>query len=368
MMTTTLGQFWFNLFLLNLCIFISFRHAKKNRFSKTAWLLMLIFCLFAFWDIDYFGLYDAFQGMTNNNYEFRDLLYPWLTKISFGSYTLFRFYIWGAAEYLLYKTTRLLGLNPNLTIYVMIMNFLLLFSYARASLGMILYFYGITYYVVSPNKRKFWVMLICFLLSFFSHRTMLILVAMTPLFFVKLKKTRLFVIALFFLLVMIPLSRYIVLNMAEVEVDETESLLSSFNQSVQSYSRLGVSYTFEDNWKYSLIKSLRNLSIYLGIAFSLIIILCGNKMRYISPYMKQLLMLTIGIALTGAAFLVQGTFGSEIIGYRILYMAGIPVVLLLSYLAQNHYCSWRTLHFAFLPSLLFQEGFIIGKIISLGIY
>lgn len=367
-MTTTLGQFWFNLILLNLCIFISHKHALKIKERRISWLLLLLFCLFAFWDIDYFGLYDMFTGYTIRGNKFVDFLYPWLAQISFGSYTLFRLYIWGTAVFLFYKTAKLLGLNRNLTIYVMIMNFMLLFSYARASLGMAFYFYGIIYFAVSKNRHKLLYLLICLFMAFCSHRSMLILIGLTPLFFLKLTRNRVILFILFFVVILVPFFRYVLLNVAETEVSESGGFIDSFNQSAQNYSRLGVSYVVEDNWKFALIKYLRNLSIILGTVISLYIILQRKYIKYIDKTMKQLLLLIVGIVLSGIAFLVQNTFGSEIIGYRILYMSGIPIVLLLTYLAQNRLCSWRLLHFAFLPALLFQEGFIIGKIFSLGIF
>lgn len=366
-MTTTLGQFWFNLFLLNLCIFISHRHARKIKERRISWLLLLLFCLFAFWDIDYFGLYDMYTGYTDRGNKFVDFLYPWLARISFGSYTLFRLFIWGTAELLFYKMAKLLGLNRNLTIYVMIMNFMFLFSYARASLGMAFYFYGIIYFSVSKNRHKLLYLLICLFMAFCSHRSMLILIGLTPLFFIKLTRNRVVLILVFFVVFLVPFLRYALLNVAETDVNESGGLMDNFNQSAHNYSQLGVSYVVEDNWKFALIKYLRNFSLLLGTAISLYIILQRKNIKFINKTMKQLLLLIVGIVLTGLAFLIQKTFGSEIIGYRILYMSGIPIVLLLTYLAENRYCSWKLLHFAFLPAFLFQEGFIIGKIISLGI-
>ena len=360
-MTTTLTQFWFNFILLNLCIILGFRNARKEETRNVSWWLMLVFCLFAFWDIDYFGLYLSFKDMAVFGGDFRDLLYPWLAKISFGNYTLFRFYIWGIAVFLLYQATKLLGLSRNLTIYVMIMNFMLLFSYARASLGMCLYFYGLTYFAVSERRGKLWVMLLCFIFAFFSHRSMLILIALTPLFFFSLNSRRLVLSFIAFAVILIPLSRFVMGNMASMDIEETGDMLDSLYASAANYSTL---ITFdENNWKFELIIQLRNLSVFVGTAVCGIIVL--RQSQFVSPYMKRLIMLVIGIVLTGSAFLLHDTFGSWIVGYRILYMAGIPVVLLLSYLVENGYCSWKALHWVFLPSLLFQEGFLLGKIISL---
>ncbi len=330
---------------------------------------MLFFCVFAYWDIDYFGLYGDFLIM-NRGGAHRDVIYPWLVKISFGSYTLFRFYIWGIAELLFYKAVKLLGLDRNLTIYVMIMNFMLLFSYARASLGMSFYFYGITCFAMSKSKGKgVLVMLLCFLFSYFSHRSMLILIALTPLFFVKLNTRRLILFGIVFFAALIPLSRYILLSSASGDALVGGDEFSEFNAAAQQYANYDESYLREDNWKFTLIKRLRNLSVIVGVVLSAFIILRKKNKIFVDAYMNRLLMLSIGIVLVAITFLIQtSSYGSEIIGYRILYMAGIPVVLMLSYLYENGLCSWKTLHWAFLPSILFQEGFIIGKIISLGIF
>lgn len=365
-MTTSLGQYWFNLLLLNICIVVSYLNAKKVNVKKASWWLMLLFCLFAFWDIDYFGLRADFENI-NQGESYRDFLYPFLSKISFGSYTVFRFYIWGLAELLFYKTIKLLGLNRNLTIYVMIMNFMLLFSFARASLGMAFYFYGLTYFAMSErNGKGIFVMLLCFLFSFFSHRSMAVLIVLTPLFFIKMNKARLFGILFLLFVVIVPLSRYVLLYQASVDVDGSGAL-GSLQSSAQFYSYLGVDIVEEENWKFALIKMLRNFSIIVGTIVVSLVLLKNKNRKLVSPFMNHLLALTIGVVLIAVSFLVQNTFGSDIIGYRILYMAGIPIVLLLSYSVQNGYCSWKLLHLAFLPSFLFQEGFIVGKILSLGV-
>ena len=57
--------------------------------------------------------------------------------------------------------------------------------------------------------------------------------------------------------------------------------------------------------------------------------------------------------------------GLWVIGYRYLYMTGIPICIIITYMYQTKLLSDKALKFILLPSLLYAELFIFGKILTL---
>ena len=245
----TQHQYIFNFVLMNVIFLLGFLFRKNRQTFFFTWLLILIFCLFAYWDTDYF----TFRGIFYTSLaDFRDPFYYYLGLISFNSYTVFRFYIWGLALLLLFKTSQHLKINRNTLAFVFPIFFLLLFSYARASLGMAMYFYGLSFLLV-PKKNKtiisyIWgILFICF--SYFGHRSMLLPIALTPLIFFNFNK---YVISVLLVIgFIIGRSAETLLSMASLEGLPIES--SVFKAASEGFEAYAAKDTVvEYNWKYTL--------------------------------------------------------------------------------------------------------------------
>lgn len=357
----TQHQYIFNFVLMNVIFLLGFLFRKNRQTFFFTWLLILIFCLFAYWDTDYF----TFRGIFYTSLaDFRDPFYYYWGLISFNSYTVFRFYIWGLALLLLFKTSQHLKINRNTLAFVFPIFFLLLFSYARASLGMAMYFYGLSFLLV-PKKNKtiisyIWgILFICF--SYFGHRSMLLPIALTPLIFFKFNK---YVIsALLVIGFIIGRSAETLLSMASLEGLPIES--SVFKAASEGFEAYAAKDTVvEYNWKYTLTQNLKNIG--LSISFVYLIWKCyipQNKIN-IANWCLRLLNVCTGIFVIAISILLVDGLGAGIIGYRFLYMLGIPFSLIIAYLYSKEFCKPFTLFLVLLSMILFNEGFVFGKILS----
>lgn len=354
-------EYVFCFFLLNFCYLIAIGTSKRKTPLVLPWLLILIYCVYGgCWDPDYYSLEESFNADMK---EGKDIIYPFLSMISFGSYSIFRFYIWGLATYLFSVACSKFKLKPNISSFVLIFFFLLSFSYARASLGMAFYFCGLS--IIMNNKKRIpafflWGLLLI-LLSFTAHRSMAILIALTPLAFFKMTKKRLIALCVMAIVIGTGVS-IIFAQLSEGEMLLADNaLFESFNKSAYVYSKLGEDT--ERNWKFILTRILSYSAYYVGI-LSLIAIFV-KKIDLVSSKILGLMTISIVLVLIGSSLMAQGTLGANVAGYRILYMTGIPIVIMLTYAYQNGFIKRKKLFWVFLPSILYSESFIFGKILSL---
>lgn len=358
----TQNQYIFNFVLMNIIFIFTYIFRNNKRNTYVTWFLVLIFVLFAYWDTDYFSFRRIFYSPELK--DFRDPLYYYLSFISFHSYTIFRLIIWGTGLLLFKKTISRFGISSNIAIYIFSIFFLLTYSYARVSFGMAMYFYGLSYIII-PNKKsktksKIWgLIFVC--CSFLGHRSMAALIALTPICMIKLDKKRFIIIALLGVAICVVTAKLLTgLMTGSIELSDS---LGAAGEAAEQYASIGV--IMEYNWKFALMRNLRFYSFYIACAYITWKVAFSSASYIVSPSIKQLSTYCLGILIFAASFLTTPTWGADIIGYRYLYMLGIPLCIILSYMNDRRYTKQRTNIILILPAFLYAEGFILGKILSL---
>lgn len=354
-------QYIFNFILVNIIFILSFVNRNRNKTSVATWLGILLFVLFAFWGTDYFSMRHIFYNELNA--EFRDPLYYYLSFFSFGSYTIFRLIVWGAALLLFYKTIKNFKLSPNYCAFVFAIFFLLTFSYGRVSLGMALYFYGISYLLMRNNNDKSKLIKGIFFIvcSYWGHRSMIVPILLTPLIMFSLNKKMVIGLSCFSVVLSILLP-ILLMRFASGDVDMGENL-SAVQKSAESFSSLNEMEN-EYNWKYMLITSMRNYSFYLLLLYLIWKLVFSKQKNHISLVPKRLLTLCCGISIIALSFFAVPGIGANIMGYRYLYMLGIPLCLIFSYMVERGFCMNKTVLLLLIPAFLYAEGFLLGKVLS----
>lgn len=359
---TSLSEYWFNFILMNIVFFVVYQRKDSKQQRKISWLLVILFLLYAFWDTDYFSFARTFyEGLD----DFRDPIYQYISNLSFNSYLIFRLWIWGGGLYITYLTAKKLNLNPNTFLYVFTIFFLLTFSYARVSLGMALYFYGLSFLIIPHSNilKKYIAVFILFFLAFLAHRSILILIVLAPVSLVKLTKKRLILIILLSPIVIFA-TKYILGSIIAGALLAGNN--SEFAKSAHGYAASKIQMTF--NWKWELITTLRYYSFYVSIAFALWKFYFSKDSIKPSRDISKYLTISFFIILIAVTILcVAGNqiMGLWIIGYRYLYMAGIPLCFIITYLYQNRFITNKVLSRLLLLPFLYSELFMIGKIITL---
>ena len=200
---------WFCIYRVLLPAFkFPYRLKRSNRIIGM--FLILLFCLYPFWGGDYYHYRDSFEFIKSGGYNHFEDIYGWIITNLAYSYTFFRLIIWGSALTLLFLSYRRVGMNPDMTLYLFGVLFVIRFSYARVSLAMAIILLGLTF-VYKPIKKFKVISYILGLAiigsSIFFHRSAVIgiMAAIVTLFLMKNSRWKIIAIAL-----LMPLATFIV--------------------------------------------------------------------------------------------------------------------------------------------------------------
>ena len=362
---TALSEFWFNFILMNAIFLLVYFLRKYPYPRKISWAMVLIFCLYAFWDTDYFSFANNFYSGLEN---FRDPLYQYISIFSLKSYIIIRFWIWGIGLLLVYHTAKRYKLHENTMCYIFTVFFMLTFSYARVSLGMALYFYGLSYLIIRDNTdalKRMTIIIITFILAYTAHRSILLLILLSPLALLKLTKKKVILILCFLPLIVIAIKYTLSGIISGALLRES----NEFTQSAQGYAASKIEVAF--NWKWQLITTLRYWSFYIALVCILWVFFFRKGAKIESAEMQSLLTITLSIEIIAITILSIGgnkLLGLWVIGYRYLYMAGIPLCLLLTYVSQKKLLNNKAINKILIVPLLYAELFIVGKILTLQVF
>lgn len=360
----SIWDYIFDCIIINILFYTAFSQLYKSKTnSKFIWFWCFIFCLFAFWDSDYYSFRYWFYHW-NSKDSFRDVLYPILHPFAYGNYTLYRLYIWGTGIICVGKTIMRFKLNINIGAAVFALFFLMTYSYARASLGMSFFFLGLSYILVkdgSIKKRILWSVLFL-ILAFCAHRSMGVLIILIPFILLPLNRNILII-----LILLVPVvSSYVNAILEYIGDLQTEnSTLQSAASSALGYG--GLKHDISLNWKFLAITWLRNLSLYLAIIFTYWK-LCIVPKIYKNVAIDRLASYCLGLLWFASVLFFSGkddNWGDFIMGYRFLYATGVGGTILLAYAYQNQLLNKRDFWLLMGMAMLYSESFLIGKIFSL---
>lgn len=360
------GQFWFCFLLMNIVFIGAYLCFKKKLNSKMIWGCIFLFCVPCYWNQDYFN----FQLIYNElDPTFRDPLYYYIKQITFGSYHLFRAIIWGAALLLFYKTSKIMGIPSWIVIFVFPICFLLPFSYARASLAMASYFYGVT--LLKKSNKISLMGLLFVIFSYFAHRSMLPLIVFTPLAIMRIRitnKFHLLTIIIIPILVILSFINQVQESTYQIQEssDETMQATENFTRSASRYLNV-VTEERERSLKSRIMSFIHYVSIY-SVYVYLIFTLYRIKKHILrrEKYVNSMMLISTLLIVISVFFLYLSYSKGypETLAYRYLYMTYIPLILQVSYFYQIGLCKKRTLYLLLMPSFIYAEGLIGGILYS----
>lgn len=348
-------------FLLNLVFIIAYLSFKKGRSAKTVAWFYVIFCVFAFWNTDtatYEWLfYEGKKGL------YKESVYYYMSLLCFNSYYLFRTLIWGTATLLYYYTAKNFNLKLSVAFFTLSIFFLLTFSYARASLAMAVYVYGLSLLSNYQKGKKYLIKgAIFILLSPLFHRSYYVIVAVTPFLFIKINKK--IIIAL---LLMAPfISRLILMVIRSFLANQIQlgENMEDFSDAVQNYAgRKSIRYR---NWKALLIGYIHQASYFVSLGYILYYFFKKETSVLFDKSMRNLLTITIINAIMATLFLIIGinNYYYHVAGYRFLYMTSIPISIILSYMYLRGILTKRQLFINLALPFIYSEAFFVGKLIT----
>ena len=295
-------------------------------------LLFYVFVLFSFWGQDWFHYRNIYPQLLNGEKEHMETIYIHIAQYLSFNYTSFRLVIWGSAIYLFLKMIKSLHINNDIAFFVFGSIWLIWFSYARASLAMILAYFGMTV-LMMPSKRKFISVvsgLIVLFSSVFFHKSAafaLILILLTFLSNYLNRKVFIFCMCVSMVLAYIYLPSFIA-DFMTLDASESDTNLILAGQGYMSNddSAMGIAAM--------LLRFFEVLPYYILAFVSLKLISKNNKYNLpndIVIFSRLLLFIVIA----SSFFMMNLSVNTSVIYMRFLRFAAIPSVVVLSYLLEN---------------------------------
>lgn len=296
-------------------------------------LFIILHLLFAFDGGDYFHYY---QYLLQRDMESMERVYTYIAEIVNYNYLLFRLIIWGGALILFQQTAKRFDLDPYRASFLLYLMFISLFSYARVSLAMAIFFYGVSFICNPLNKKKILSFLLgggLIVISIPFHKSMLFTALATLMVFVPINRKSIIPFLLLFSL-STPLLKLLfntfitpeyILN---EEIIERVSILQSvtYGDSITGFSR------------YEWIRRFLEYSTFFIPFILLTFRLIKTRLLDLTSPVTKLYKVTLGIFILAlSTYMMQ--FGNFILFYRYLYMAMIPVTLLVFYCRQHRVLS-----------------------------
>ncbi len=360
----TFSQYLFCLILYLVTLYVTWSNRNSRKTSILALILILINCLFSFASSDYFRYEEAMQGKED---DFHEPLYYYIILLVNRNFIIFRTIVWGGSLLLYYLTIKKLSLNVNTALFIFTCFFLTTFSYARASLAMASYFYGITLLLSKKSQHNImsrWIIGAFFVVfSFLAHRSFLPIIMITPLMLiVKIKKIHIALILLS-LPFLVQGAIYLLNAVASDELTIEGDSFEQFSLSARQYATYG---TQKFNWRYTLMNDLKYYGFYLPILLILWKTVFSNKrvnIKIFPMFFSRFLSVTVFIMLVALVFFITPD-ATDVLGYRFLYMAGIPITILLTYLYQKRIITITQVSISVSLVLISSVGFFVGKLFT----
>lgn len=293
--------------------------SNKKKFVIFAF-LFLIYSVTACYNGDFWHYKTIVENYNPLMDPYLEDVYYLIIKNTGSNYLYFRIIVWGLAQLLTMFFFYRFGLDSYKTLFLFFCLFVSTFVYARASLAMSVYFWGLALILI-PIKKMYIVSYIVGTLLLFSsilfHDSMITIVALTPAIFIPLNNKK--VIAL--LVIMIPifanLIRNFLINIEEyVEDEEIVGMANGYFEKEIQFG--GLTSILLYWWNF--------ISFFLCFAF-ITIVMIKNRKKIIKKNMVCLYRLVVSIFIFSFSCLFMD-MDNTILFYRYLFMSMIPLTTL----------------------------------------
>lgn len=320
---------------------------------------LFISCLTFFANGDYFHYYSITQKITMLNPDQNiETFYQYLIFFVHKNYLLFRIIVWGPACILLYLTIKRFKINTNHAYFFLITCYCITFSYARASLGMAVFFYGLSYVYYPPSNNK-WLKIIgiaIILCAPIFHKSMYLLIAIwTMSIFINLDRKAI-IVYLILLPVCIIVAKllipYIVSNLIQDQMTLTK---------IGTYSQLARE---SQNWKGMLQNIIQYATYYLPLLFLVHKLTLKKTKPECPPVIYQLYKLIFAIIFVASVlyFIIPS---NTVLFYRTLFMAMIPITITITYAVDHGIITFGKYRIVILCGMVYSFLFNIYSIIMI---
>lgn len=296
---------------------------------------------------DFFHLMEHVHNYVyiSGYYNYGEPIYQTIAQFVSSNYLLFRTIVWGGAFLAFVLTAKRMNVSVYLAIAILCLCYNVTFSYGRVTAAIAIYFLGLSF-LCRPIRIKILSYAIGGIIILFSwqfHTSGLIMLLMTAMLFLPVKRWSIWVV-----IVLIPVAAALGKDLFFMFAfdDATDDFMAN---KMLSYSdrevRAGIA-------KYML--NLINYSAFLiPMYISYKTIFVKNKLKNIDVGIIRMFKVTFGLTYTAVSFLLFGeTFFTFF--YRILNMTMIPIVIIVVGLYYYHNMTRRDFIHAIIPGFLYS--------------
>lgn len=144
-------------------------------------LLIMTFCVCEICTGDFIGTQETVK--TYHGIDHLEVIYPTIIEFVHNNYLAFRLLLWGGGVFLMTQSFKNFGIDPYRSLFYLFASYVTYYSYTRAGVAMTVFFYGFSLFFYKERKNIFLTLIgvTLILLSFFFHRSMVLLILITPL-------------------------------------------------------------------------------------------------------------------------------------------------------------------------------------------
>lgn len=276
-------------------------------------------------------------------YNFGEEIYHKIAFYVGKNYFLFRTVVWGGAFCLFCLTAKRMNVSVYYAAVLLFFTHPIIFSYARVTAAMAIYFFGLSFLCFPLNKIKIsyilGILIICFSLKF--HNSAVVMLLMSFMIFLPVRKWSIILVVIAFFLLS-DIFQNLLMDIASSE--DTDSTIA---RKIETYSNReiirGPARFISDSLQYA--------SFYIPFIITTISVFNDRNLDFIPCSIFRLYKVTSGFILVSLLFLFLGSSYITFV-YRVLFMSMIPMSIIIVYLFQSGLMRYYCYMWCVIPGIL----------------
>lgn len=278
-------------------------------------------------------------------YNYGEEVYIDIAKLVGKNYFLFRVIFWGGSLTLFCWTLKRLEVPVYYAVILLFCIYIVTFSYGRFTVATAVYFFGVSFLCKPINNLKLVSYIIGIIIIYISwefHNSAIILIVITLILLVPLKKWSIALI-LIGIPVVVVIAReqfYVIAQFAEANDNAIGERMLRYAQNARG-----------SVLSQSIINIFKYLSFYIPIIVSSIVLFTKNNIKKIPVSIIRMYKVAFGVIFMASIFYLLGpTFYS--IFYRVLFMSMIPLCIIITALYKEKYMTTKQFRLCYFFGLI----------------
>lgn len=261
--------------------------------------------------------------------------------------------VWGGATLVVLLAIKVLKIHVTLFLFIVFVVYIDIFSYARATLAMAVYFLGIAVLFIKKEKYKSYLGLVIIGMSYIFHHSILIAIAALFAIFIPINKRNIksYLISspIIFILIAFFIKLFVfggIINIPDME-DRVDTYVN------MTASERNINGIIQDVIMYMLF-------FYPFVIITHLLYFKKNSIAIKNEVVFKFYKIILILVVLSLSFLTVG-LGNTVFTYRILYMTFLPIAFIITWLYCNKILKKRQLKLMLLFGILYTMTLFISQ-------